>query len=71
MREAGHGDVEEIDGGKPGPYSAASHAQALVAVRSFLNRLDEAHDLVPVPEERMRRSLKGRQGLDRPRTREP
>jgi site-specific recombinase XerD len=57
LREADRGEVEKIDGGKPGPYSPASRAQALVAVRSFPNWLDEAHDLVPVPEKRVRRSL--------------
>ena len=43
---------------KPGPYSPASRAQGLVALRSFLSWLDERHDIAPVPEKVVRRALR-------------
>ncbi len=43
---------------KPGPYSPASRAQALVALRSFLAWLDERHEITPVPEKVVRRALR-------------
>lgn len=65
LREAGREgsgvDKVQVQGArepKPGPYSPASRAQALVAVRSFLSWLDERHDLAPVPEKVVRRALR-------------
>jgi site-specific recombinase XerD len=65
LREAGREDsgvvkvqVQGAREPKPGPYSPASRAQALVAVRSFLAWLDERHDITPVPEKVVRRALR-------------
>ena len=49
---------EGIRAPKPGAYSPASRAQALVALGSFLSWMDERHDLAPVPEKVIRRALK-------------